>query len=88
MGIDNNRVQIDVYVSQVGVRLTPFLSDGSYPSTPSELDQSKVRYLDPSVSSAVTFDLELKNEGTSEITVDISASPVQLSEAGGLLVAP
>ena len=35
-GLDNNRVQIDVYVSQVGVRLTPLLSDGSYPSTPSE----------------------------------------------------
>ena len=87
-GLDNNRVQIDVYVSQVGVRLTPLLSDGSYPTTPSELDESKVRYLDPSVSSAVTFDLELKNEGTSEVTVDISASPVQLSDVGGLLVAP
>ena len=58
-GLDNNQVQIDVYVSQVGVRLTPLLSDGSYPSTPSELDQSRVRYLDPSVSSSVTFDLEL-----------------------------
>ena len=87
-GIDNNRIQIDVYVSQVGVRLTPLLPDGSYPSSPSELDESKVRYLDPSESSAVTFDLELKNEGTSEITVEISASPVQLSQAGGLLVAP
>ena len=87
-GLDNNQVQIDVYVSQVGVRLTPLLSDGSYPSTPSELDQSRVRYLDPSVSSSVTFDLELKNEGTSEITVDISASPVQLSDNSGILVSP
>ena len=87
-GLDNNKVQIDVYVSQVGVRLTPLLPDGSYPSTPSELDQSKVRYLDPSESSAVTFDLELKNEGTSEVTVEISASPVQLSDVGGLLLAP
>ena len=87
-GLNNNIIQIDVYVSQVGVRLTPLLPDGSYPSTPSELDQSKVRYLDPSESSAVTFDLELKNEGTSEVTVDVSASPVQLSDVGGLLVAP
>jgi len=87
-GYDNNRVQIDVYVSQVGVRLTPLLPDGSYPSTPSELDESKVRNLNPSQSSSVIFDLELKNEGTSEITVEISASPVQFSDVGGLLVAP
>lgn len=36
------QVQIDVYVSQVGVGLTPLLFDGSYSSTCSKLDQSKV----------------------------------------------
>ena len=87
-GINNNNQQIDVYVSQVGVRLTPLLVDGSLPSSPSEVDQSRIRNLDPSVSSSVVFQLELKNEGTSEITVDISASPVQLLGDGGLLMAP
>lgn len=87
-GINNNIIEIDVYVSQVGVRLTPLLEDGSFPSNPSQIDQSKVRYLDPSISSSVIFQLELRNEGTSEITVDISASPVQLSEAGGILMSP
>jgi len=87
-GIDNNIIEIDVYVSQVGVRLTPLLEDGSLPSNPSEIDQSRVRHLDPSISSSVIFQLELRNEGTSEITVDISASPVQLLEVGGILMSP
>ena len=87
-GINNNIQELDVYVSQVGVRLTPLLEDGSLPSNPSEIVESKVRQIDPSVSSSVIFQLELRNEGTSEITVDISASPVQLSDSGGLLMAP
>ena len=87
-GINNNNYEIDVYVSQVGVRLTPLLIDDSLPSNPSELDQSRVRQLDPASANSVSFKLELKNEGTSEITVDISASPVQLLGDGGLLLAP
>ena len=87
-GINNNIFLIDVYVSQVGVRLTPLLVNGDLPSNPSEEDESRVRYMDPTDTNAVTFELELKNEGTSQITVDISASPIQLLGVGGLLMAP
>ena len=87
-GINNNNFEMDVYVSQVGVRLTPQLADGSLPSNPSENDLSRVRVMDPTITNSVSFVLELKNEGTSEITVEISASPVQLLGDGGLLMAP
>ena len=87
-GINNNNFEMDVYVSQVGVRLTPLLADGSLPSNPSENDLSRVRVMDPTITNSVSFVLELKNEGTSEITVEISASPVQLLGDGGLLMAP
>ena len=87
-GINNNYLQMDVYVSQVGVRLTPLLTDGSLPSNPSENDLSRMRYMDPTTTNFVSFELELKNEGTSEITVEISASPVQLLGVGGLLMSP
>ena len=87
-GIDNNNIEIDVYVSQVGVRLTPLLVDGTLPSTPSEIDDSRTRNLDPTATNSVSFQLEMRNEGTSQITVDISASPVQLLGIGGLLISP
>ncbi len=87
-GIDNNYVEIDVYVSQVGVRLTPLLVDGTLPSTPSEIEDSRTRSLDPTTTNSVSFQLEMRNEGTSQITVDISASPVQLLGIGGLLMSP
>ena len=87
-GIDNNNIEIDVYVSQVGVRLTPLLVDGTLPSTPSEIDDSRTRNLDPTTTNSVSFQLEMRNEGTSQITVDISASPVQLLGIGGLLISP
>ena len=87
-GINNNNFEMDVYVSQVGVRLTPLLADGSLPSNPSENDLSRVRIMNPTTTNSVSFVLELKNEGTSEITVEISASPVQLLGDGGLLMAP
>ncbi|MDC3281674.1 S8 family serine peptidase [Euryarchaeota archaeon] len=87
-GINNNNFEMDVYVSQVGVRLTPLLADGSLPSNPSENDLSRLRIMDPTITNSVSFVFELKNEGTSEITVEISASPVQLLGDGGLLMAP
>jgi uncharacterized membrane protein len=49
---------------------------------------AKHRTLNPSSASHVIFELELKNEGTSEVTVDISASPIQLVGDGGLLHQP
>ena len=87
-GIDNNIIEIDIYVSQVGVRLTPLLVDGNLPSTPSEIEDSRTRNLDPTTTNSVSFQLEMRNEGTSQITVDISASPIQLLGIGGLLISP
>jgi uncharacterized membrane protein len=87
-GINNNIIQLDVYVSQIGVRLTPLMENGNLPINAAELALAKHRTLNPSSASHVIFELELKNEGTSEVTVDISASPIQLVGDGGLLHQP
>jgi len=87
-GIDNNRLQIEVNVSQIGVRITPLLEDGSLPTNPSQLNQAMTRTLDPRYTSWALFDLELRNEGTSEISVGLSVSPVQLLGDDGVLYSP
>ena len=61
-GIDNNWIRIFVNVSQIGVRLTPLMEDGSVPSNPAELNQAMARTLDPREASWVLFELELRNE--------------------------
>ena len=87
-GIDNNRILLYVNVSQIGVRLTPLMQDGSFPSNPAELNQAMTRTLDPRTASWVLFDLEMRNEGTSEISVGLSVSPVQLLGDDGVLYSP
>tara|TARA_B100000686_G_scaffold127433_2_gene134705 strand:+ start:4930 stop:9690 length:4761 start_codon:yes stop_codon:yes gene_type:complete len=87
-GVDNNRLQIEVNVSQIGVRITPLLEDGNLPTNPAQLSQAMTRTLDPRYASWVLFDLELRNEGTSEISVGLSISPVQLLGDDGVLYAP
>ena len=87
-GIDNNWIRIFVNVSQIGVRLTPLMEDGSVPSNPAELNQAMVRTLDPREASWVLFELEMRNEGTSEISVGLSVSPVQLIGDNGVLYQP
>ena len=79
-GIDNNWIRIFVNVSQIGVRLTPLMEDGSVPSNPAELNQAMVRTLDPREASWVLFELEMRNEGTSEISVGLSVSRSSLLE--------
>ena len=87
-GTDNNRMLLHVNVSQIGVRLTPLMEDGTVPSNPAELSQAMTRTLDPRTASWVLFDLEMRNEGTSEISVGLSVSPVQLLGDDGVLYAP
>jgi len=87
-GTDNNRILLHVHVSQIGVRLTPLMQDGSFPSNPAELSQTMTRTLDPRTASWVLFDLEMRNEGTSEISVGLSVSPVQLLGNDGVLYSP
>ncbi len=87
-GIDNNRIVISVTVSQIGVRVTPMMEDGNFPQTPSQLEQAMTRTLDPRTGSSIYFDLELRNEGTSTITVRLSVSPVQIVSENGILQQP
>ena len=87
-GSDNNRYHIEVNVSQIGVRLTPLMEDGSLPTNPAQLSQAMTRTLDPRDSSWLHFELEMRNEGTSEISVGLSISPVQLLGDDGILYPP
>ena len=87
-GTDNNKITISVMVSQIGVRVTPMMEDGSFPSNPAQLQQAMSRTLDPRTGSSIYFDLELRNEGTSPISVRLSVSPVQIVSENGILQQP
>ena len=87
-GLDNNRYQLSVQISQIGVRITPLMEDGSLPETPLELEQAMTRTLDPSTGSIITYEFQLKNEGTSEVTVGLSVHPLQRVDEQGILQAP
>ena len=87
-GNNNNIIEIVVQVSQIGVRVTPLLENGDIPSSPSELQDAKSRAMDPRDSSSVYFMLELRNEGTSDISVQLSVSPVNVVSENGVLQPP
>jgi len=87
-GTDNNRILLHINVSQIGVRLTPLMEDGSVPNNPAQLSQAMTRTLDPRAASWVLFDLEMRNEGTSQISVGLSVSPVQMLGDDGVLYSP
>lgn len=87
-GVDNNRYQLTVQISQIGVRITPYMEDGSLPETPLDLSQAMTRTLDPSTGSVITYDFLLQNEGTSPVTVGLSVTPVQRVDEQGILQAP
>ena len=87
-GINNNVYELEFEVTQIGVRITPLLVDGTIPSNFQEGEQAKSRTLDPSTANGVTFQLELLNEGTSEITVDLSVTAVQVVDESGILDQP
>ena len=87
-GIDNNVYDLELDVTEIGVRITPLMDDGSHPSDFQELESAKSQNIDPSLVSWAEFQLELLNEGTSEITVEISTSAVQVIDESGIMNTP
>ncbi|MBR79669.1 MAG: hypothetical protein CMA88_02655 [Euryarchaeota archaeon] len=87
-GSNNNVFELLFEVTEIGVRLTPLMEDGSHPSDFQEAQSAKHRDLDPSTQSWATFQLELLNEGTSEITVELVVTAVQIMDESGVLDTP
>ena len=87
-GTDNNVFEFIFEVTQIGVRITALMENGSLPSNFEEGIQARSRNLDPSTASWVNFQLELRNEGTSEIDVKLSITPVQVVDETGILNSP
>ncbi len=87
-GINNNIAEIIVQVSQIGVRITPLMESGNLPSNPLEFEDSRSRGMNPRDTNSVYFPLELKNEGTSTISVQLSVSPVNVVSENGVLQPP
>ena len=87
-GTDNNVFELLFTVTEIGVRITPLMEDGSYPSTFQESQSAKSRNLDPSTTTNANFQLELLNEGTSEVTVDLTVTKIQIIDESGILQNP
>ena len=87
-GTNNNVYDLELDVTEIGVRITPLMDDGSHPSDFQELESAKSQNIDPSQVSWAEFQLELLNEGTSEITVEISTSAVQVIDDSGIMNSP
>jgi len=87
-GVNNNVFDLQFNVTEIGVRITPLMEDGSHPSDFQESESAKNRNLNPSLASWANFQLELLNEGTSEITVDLLYSPLQIVDDFGILNTP
>lgn len=87
-GINNNVYDLQVNVSAIGVRITPYTEAGSPPVSETELEAAKVRHIDPSVDDETTFRLKISNEGTSNESIDFRVTPVQLLRDDGMLDPP
>jgi len=87
-GVNNNIFNYSFDVSQIGVRLTPLLENGNIPVGMEELTEAKNRNLNPRADTSILYLLELKNEGTSQITVDLTVSPLQIINEQGILNQP
>ncbi len=85
---ENNIFEYSIEVTQIGVRLNALMPDGSIPTLPDEVSDSRFQTLDPSISSSVEFKVHLKNEGTSVIDVGLSISQVQTLNQFGILNSP
>jgi uncharacterized membrane protein len=88
LGTNNNIFNFSFNVSQTGVRLTPLLPDSSIPSSYEELLSAKTRDFDPRIETSIIYELELKNEGTSQITAELTSSPIQVISELGILNQP
>ncbi|MDC3291164.1 S8 family serine peptidase [Euryarchaeota archaeon] len=87
-GVNNNVYDLQVNVSAIGVRITPYTEAGSPPVGETELEAAKVRHIDPSVDDETTFRLKISNEGTSNESIDFRVTPVQLLRDDGMLDPP
>lgn len=87
-GINNNIFNYSFNVSQIGVRITPLLENGNIPSGFQQINEAKNRNLDPREDTSIIFQLEIKNDGTSQITVDLTVSPLQVISDQGILNQP
>ncbi len=87
-GTDNNVFEFTFEVTQIGVRIIPLMENGSTPSSFEEGIQARSRDLDPSTESWVVFQLELRNEGTSEIDVKLGVTQIQMVDENGILKSP
>ena len=87
-GINNNIFQLTVEISQIGVRITPLLEDGTLPTTPSQLEDALTKTLDPREGSVLSYEFMLQNEGTSAISVGLTVTPLQAIDENGILQSP
>ena len=87
-GTNNNLFELELDVTEIGVRVTPLMVDGSHPSDFQELESAKSQNIDPSLVSWAEFQLELLNEGTSEVTVELSTTAVQIIDESGIMNTP
>ncbi|MBA46315.1 MAG: hypothetical protein CMB31_07005 [Euryarchaeota archaeon] len=87
-GTDNNQITYDVNVTAIGVRIVPYMENGNLPSSPEELSQARHRTINPSITSSVSFDLDIMNEGTASIEAGLIVTPVQFVRDDGILDAP
>ena len=74
-------------VTEIGVRITSYggwLISFNF----EEAHLAKLRNMDPSSTTFGNFKLELLNEGTSEITVDLVVTKVQIVDEYGILQNP
>ena len=87
-GTNNNQITYDVNVTAIGVRILPYLENGNLPSSPEEIALATHRTVDPSITSSISFDLDLMNEGTASIDAGLIVTPVQIIRDDGILDAP
>ena len=85
---ENNIFEFSIEVTQIGVRLNALLPDGSIPTIPEEISNSRFQSLNPSISSSLEFQIHFKNEGTSVIDVGLTISQVQNVNEFGILNSP
>ena len=88
VGTNNNIFDLEFNVTEIGVRIIPLMEDGSYPIDFVESQTARNREINPSTESWANFQLELVNEGTSEITVELSVSAVQEISDSGVMSTP
>ena len=87
-GVNNNIFDLQVNVSAIGVRVTPYLESGVLPVTDLEFEQAKTRTIDPSQEDQVNIRFKVANEGTSNESIDLRVTPVQYVRSDGVLDTP